>query len=77
MEIEEWIEGTIKLYKERLTYFVNEGKSEQEFLEEQIKMLKTIEYFNQNNLIQNVQNILDTKCEIHYNVYSIRTELKS
>jgi hypothetical protein len=77
MEIEEWVEGTIRVYKERLTHFVSEGKSEQEFLEEQLKMLKTIEYFNKNNLSQNVENILDTKCEIHYNVYSIRTELKS
>ncbi len=76
-ETNKWINRTVKFYKDRLTHYIKIGKSEEVFIEDYLKMLKIIEYFYQNNLVQNVENIRDTKCEIHYNVCLVHAEQKS
>lgn len=73
----EFIDSIVEGYRQRLTAYISESKSEEEFLEDELKMLKIMNYFHQNNLVQNVENIRDTKCEIHYNVYLTRTEPKN
>ena len=74
MDIEKWIEGIIDLYKDCLVTYVKNGKSEEEFLADRLKMLKVMEYFRQNNLVQNFENVRDTKCEISYDVYLIQNK---
>lgn len=76
-EVNKWINDRLKIYEERLKYFISLGKSEEEFLEDFLKMLKIMEYFRQNNLNQDCENIQNTKCEIHYNVYSVQNEERS
>lgn len=73
-ELKNWIKENVESYEEQLTQFVKDGKSEEDLLESRLKVLKILEYFRKNNLTQNLANVRDTKCEIHYNVYSTQAE---